>query len=78
LKINWRDGELNPKILQRFAAFFQHFDYGAALKIASKMSHLNIAFDRYAFIDTVMRYILVISEGETSDLGLEIMTGLHF
>jgi len=25
------------------------------------MSHLNIAFDRYAFIGTVMHYILVIS-----------------
>jgi len=25
------------------------------------MSHLNIAFDRYASIDTVMHYILVIS-----------------
>jgi len=29
--------------------------------ISSKMSHLNIAFDRYASIGTVMHYILVIS-----------------
>jgi len=26
------------------------------------MSHLNIAFDRYASIDTVMHFILVIGE----------------
>jgi len=31
-----------------------------ALKIECKMSHLNIAFDRYASIGTVMHYILVI------------------
>jgi len=41
---------------------FQRFDYGTALKIERKMSHLNIAFDRYASIGTVMHYILVISE----------------
>jgi len=41
--------------------FFQRFDYGAALKIERKMSHLNIAFDRYASIGTVVHYILVIS-----------------
>jgi len=38
--------------LKNFAAFrcffFQHFDHGAALKIERKMTHLNIAFDRYA------------------------------
>jgi len=28
------------------------------------MSHLNIAFDRYASIGTVMHYILVISQQE--------------
>jgi len=28
--------------------FFQRFDHDAALKMESKMSHLNIAFDRYA------------------------------
>jgi len=41
--------------------FIQRFDHGAALKIARKMSHLNIAFYRYASIGTVMHYILVIS-----------------
>jgi len=30
-----------------------------------KMSHLNIAFDRYASIGTVMHYILVISHPYT-------------
>jgi len=30
-------------------------------KIERKMSHLNIAFDRHAFIGAVMHYILVIS-----------------
>jgi len=49
---------------QKFCSFalllFQRFDHGAALKIERKMSHLNIAFDRYA-IGTVMHYILVIS-----------------
>jgi len=42
--------------------FFQHFDHGAALKTTRKMSDLNIAFDRYASIGTVLHYILVISE----------------
>jgi len=46
--MNWRGGEPNPKILQHSAAFFQRFDYGVALKIYRKISHLNIAFDRYA------------------------------
>jgi len=51
--MNWRDGESNPKILQHSAAFFpafQSIDHDAALKIERKMSHLNIAFDRYASI----------------------------
>jgi len=60
--LNWRDGESNSKILQHSAAFFQRFDHGAAVKMERKMSHLNIAFDRYACIGTVMRYILVISK----------------
>jgi len=38
-------------------------DHSAALKIERKMSHLNFAFDRHAFIGTVMHYILVISIG---------------
>jgi len=46
--MNWLDGESNSKILQHSAAFFRRFDHGAALKIERKMSHLNIAFDRYA------------------------------
>jgi len=41
--------------------FFQHFDYDATLKIECEMSHLNIAFNRYASIGTVMHYILIIS-----------------
>jgi len=41
--------------------FFQRFDHGTALKIERKMPHLNIAFDRYTSIVTVMHYILVIS-----------------
>jgi len=40
----------------------QPHHYGAALKIERKMSHFNIAFDRYASIGTVMHYILVISK----------------
>jgi len=48
--MNWRDGELNSKILQDSAAFFQHFDHSTAQKIEHKISHLNIAFDRYASI----------------------------
>jgi len=62
--MNWRDRESNPKTLQHAAAFFLAFrllDHDAALKIERKMSHLNIAFDRYASIGTVMYYILVIS-----------------
>jgi len=35
--------------------------YAAALKIERKMSDLNIAFDLYAPIGTVMHYILVIN-----------------
>jgi len=31
------------------------------LKIERKISHLNIAFDRFASVGTVMHYILVIS-----------------
>jgi len=46
--MNWRGGESSPKILQYPAAFFQRLDHVAALKIEHKMSHLNIAFDRYA------------------------------
>jgi len=72
MKINWRNGESNPKILQHSAAFFPAFrpalDQSAALKIERKMSHLNIAFDRYASIGTVMHYILVISVQDISSL----------
>jgi len=52
----------NPLLL------FQRLDHshGAALKIERKISHLNIAFDRYASIDTVMHYILVISDPSKS------------
>jgi len=39
--------ENRTKILQHSAAYFQGFDYGAALKVERKMSHLNNAFDRY-------------------------------
>jgi len=46
--MNWRDGELNSKILQHSAAFFQRFDHGAALKIERKMSHFNIGFSGVA------------------------------
>jgi len=61
--MNWRDGESNPKIQQHSAAFiFQRFDHSAALKTERKMSHLNIAFDRYASVGTVLHYILVISD----------------
>jgi len=42
--------------------YFQRFDHGAALQIERKMSHLNIAFDRYASTSIVMHYILVISK----------------
>jgi len=59
--MNSRNGELNPKILQHSAAFFPAFrlhNYAAALNIERKMSHLNIASDRYNC--NVMHYILVI------------------
>jgi len=59
--MNWHDGESNPKILQHSTAFFQRFDHGVALKLERKLSHINIAFDRYASIGTIMHYILVIS-----------------
>jgi len=42
--------------------FYQRFDHDAAVKIERKMSHLNIAFDRYTSIGTVMHYILEISD----------------
>jgi len=51
--------------IQKFCSiplfFFQRFGHGAALKTERKMSHLNIAFDRYASTGTVMHYILVIN-----------------
>jgi len=59
--MNWRDEESNPKILQHSAAFCQRFDHGNALQIERKISHLNIAFDRYASIGTAMHYNLVTS-----------------
>jgi len=59
--MNWRDGESNPKFLLHSAAFFQRFDHGIALKRERKMSYLNIAFDRYASISTIMHFIFVIS-----------------
>jgi len=68
LKRNWRDGESNPKIQQHFTAFFQRFDHGAALKIERKMSHLNITFDRYASIGSVMHYIMVISTVRANEM----------
>jgi len=58
--------------IQKFCSipllFFQRFDldHGAALKIERKMSHLNITFDRYASIGTVMHYSLVISTRDSS------------
>jgi len=63
----WR---IETKNSAAFAAFFKRFDHSAILKIGlmekneRKMTHLNIAFDRYASIGTVMHYILVISEPE--------------
>jgi len=43
-----------------FRCFFsQRFGHGAALKIEHEMSDLNIAFDLYASIGTVMHYILI-------------------
>jgi len=44
--------------------YFQRFNHGAALKIERKMSHLNIAFNRYASIGTVMHYTFVINKPE--------------
>jgi len=61
LKINWRDGESTQKFGSIPLPFFQHFDHGAALKIERKMSHLCIAFNRYASKRPVMNYILVIN-----------------
>jgi len=60
---NGRDGESNPKILQHSVAFFLRLEHStkAPLWKQRKMLHLNIAFDRYACMGTVMRYILVIS-----------------
>jgi len=49
--MNRRDGESNTKILQHSAAFFS---VCSALKIERKKVHLNIAFDRYASIGTVI------------------------
>jgi len=49
-----------PKFCSIPLVFFQRFDHGAALKIERKLSQLNIAFNRYASIGTVMHYILVI------------------
>jgi len=66
--MNWHDGESKPKIMQHSAAFFQRFDHGAALKIERKMSHLNIAYERYASRDGVTHYILGISTLDTSTL----------
>jgi len=51
--------------MQQFAALFPVFqllNYGAVLKIKRKMSHLNIAFDRYTSIGAVMHYILVLKQ----------------
>jgi len=61
--MNLLDGESNPKILQHFTAFFPvFFDYRSALKIERKVSYLDIAFDQYASIGTVMHLnLLVIS-----------------
>jgi len=45
--------------------FFQRFDHSTALKIERKM-HLDIAFERFASIGTVMHYILVISNRDSA------------
>jgi len=67
----WR---IEPKILQHLtASFYQRFDHGAALKIECKISHLNMAFDRYASIGTVMLYILVISPPDDSTLAKQVL-----
>jgi len=47
--------------LKNAAPAFQLLDHGATLKIERKVSHLNIAFDRYVSIGNVMHYILVIN-----------------
>jgi len=62
--MNWCDGQSNPKILQ---PILQRFSHGAVLKIEPKVSDLNIAFNRFASVGTVMHYILVISEPLTRD-----------
>jgi len=54
----WRIEAKNSAALR--CLFFQRFDNGAALERERNISHLNIAFDRYASISTVMHYILVI------------------
>jgi len=46
-----------PKFCSIPLLFFQRFDHGAALKKERKMSHLNIAFDRYASLGTAMHYV---------------------
>jgi len=52
LKKNWLVGPKKSAAFRCF--FFQRFDHGAAQKIERKMSHLKIAFDRYASIGTVI------------------------
>jgi len=69
LKMNWHDREPNPKILQHSAAFFQCFDHGAAVKIKRKMSHLNIAFDRFVSKGTDCN---ALHFGNKRPVGLEI------
>jgi len=53
-----RTQKFNNNPLHYFSAF-QLLDQCAALKIERKMLHLNIAFDRFASVGTVMHYILV-------------------
>jgi len=52
-----RDGESNPKIVQRSAALFSSV-LTLCLRRCSENSAWNVAFDRYASIGTVMHYIL--------------------
>jgi len=65
--MNWREGESNPKILQHYDALFSSVSTSRPQRRSEnrtyerKMSHLNIAFDRYASTGTIMHYILVIS-----------------
>jgi len=73
--MNRRDGESNPKNLQILPLFFQRFDHGIALKTERKMSHLNIVFDRYTSIGTVMYYILVISLHSLLDVYVLLSVG---